>query len=258
MKNRQSTAALMTAWLLWGCSMLNSRPEQYFEGQQLYAARAIADGDVKRLRAVLRPEQVDTPGKKGMTLLWFAMQEEQFEAIELLVSRGSKPHEQVVQGLGSPLFHAMRSKDLRLLAAFLDGGFPVNHTGRDGVTLLHMAAGAIGASIEHVKLLVERGADINAQDSIGETPLTEATATLQPDRARYLLQRGARIDTYTTGGVTPAWGVRCVIARQAEGPMRRQFEELRDLMIAKGAHFPPDPPEKVRAWMKTQGMRVSE
>jgi hypothetical protein len=258
MKIRHITAALLTAATSLGCSMFRSGPEQYFEDQQLYAGRAIADGDAKRLRAVVRPAEVDKPGKKGMTLLWFAIQEKQFEAIEVLVSLGSKPHEQVVQGLGTPLLYAMGSKDLRFLTAFLDGGFPVNHAGQYGMTLLHMAAGEYGASIEHVKLLVARGANIDAQNSSGETPFTEATAVLQEVAGAVGLEHGANLNTFTTGGVTPAWGVRCVIARQDEGPMRRQFEELRDLMIAKGVQWPPDPPDKVREWMKSQGMKVSK
>jgi hypothetical protein len=46
--------------------------------------------------------------------------------------------------------------------------------------------------------------------------------------------------------------------QQPGSAMRRQFEELRERMIIHGAKFPPDPPEKVRAWMKTQGMEVAE
>jgi hypothetical protein len=79
-----------------------------------------------------------------------------------------------------------------------------------------------------------------------------------PDRARYLVEHGADVNAFTTGGVTIAWGVQRIIDRQQDGPMRRQSEALRELMIAKGAKFPPDPPEKVRAWMKSQGLWVAE
>jgi hypothetical protein len=125
--------------------------------------------------------------------------------------------------------------------------------------VLHKAAAAFGASIEHVKLLVERGADLDARDELGETALSAAIDTHQADRALYLLDRGASVNIYSVGGVTPAWAVHFVIERQQPGsPMRRDFEHLRDRMIAHGAKFPPDPPEKVRAWMKTQGMEVAE
>jgi hypothetical protein len=54
----------------------------------------------------------------------------------------------------------------------LDGGISNNLTGNltgvSGRTLLHKAAGPFGASIEHVKLLVEHGADLDAKDELGE------------------------------------------------------------------------------------------
>jgi hypothetical protein len=177
-----------------------------------------------------------------------------------VVRLGSKSGDQVAEGLGVPVDYALRNKDLRFLTAMLDGGLSVNYveptTHR---SLLHDAAGALGATIGHVKLLVERGADLDAKDELGETALCAAIDTNQPDRAMYLLERGASLNIYSVGGVTPAWGVHFVMERQQPGsPMRRQFEELRERMIVHGAQFPPDPPEKVRAWMKTQGMEVAE
>jgi uncharacterized protein len=238
--------------------MFTSGPEEHFEDPQLYAARAIADGDMNRLRAVVRRPEIDHPGKKGMTLLWFAIQQKRFEAIEVLVELGSNPDGQVVQGIGTPTLHALEVADLRYLTALLDGGLSVNRVHNDE-SLLAQAAGPQGRTDEHVKLLVDRGADVNHRDSIGETPLFSALATLEPGRARYLIEHGAKLDVFTTGGVTPGWAIHTIIDRQQEGsPKRREFESLRDLIIAKGAKWPPDPPEQVRAWMKSQGMRVAE
>jgi uncharacterized protein len=238
---------------------MNHHAGEFFDGKRLDAARAITHGNMEQLRAAARGLEIDNPGKKEMTLLWFAIMEKNFDAIRLLVRLGSKPDQQVAEGLGIPVDYALRNKDLRFLKAMLDGGMSVNLTGESHLTVLHKAAGAFGASIEHVKLLVERGANMDAKDDLGETPLCAAIDTHQPDRATYLLDRGASLNIYSVGGVTPAWGVHVVIERQQPGsPMRRDFERLRDRMIALGAKFPPEPPEKVRAWMKTQGMEVAE
>jgi hypothetical protein len=55
-------------------------------------------------------------------------------------------------------------------------------------------------------------------------------------------------------GITPTHQHR----QQPDSALRRRFEDLRDLMISKGAKWPPDPPDKVRAWRKAQGLRVAE
>ncbi|HKU45017.1 MAG TPA: ankyrin repeat domain-containing protein [Polyangiales bacterium] len=240
--------------------MNSSAPEKYFdEPRQLEAARAIVSEDVVRLRAATRGLDIDEPGKTPITLLWFAIHERKFEMIKTLVEMGSKPDQQVVQGLGNPIHYALQNQDTRILRAILDGGFPVSHADKSGTTLLHEAAGALGATLDHVKLLVERGAKLDAQDAIGDTPLDFAIETRQPDRAKYLLERGAKLNTFTTRGATPAWTVQRVLDRlKPETDMHRRFAELRELMIERGAKFPPDSPEQVRAWMKSQGIRVAE
>lgn len=245
--------------VLTGCSMFKSGPEKFFEDQQLYAGRAIADGDMKRLRAVVRPSEIDQPGKKGMTLMWYAMQEKRFDAIEVLVSLGSNPDGQVVQGLGSPLLHALEVEDLRFLTAMLDGGLSVNYVREGGESLLYRAAGPHGRTFGHVQLLVERGADVNLARDNGETPIFSAIFTMEPERARYLAEHGADVNVSATDGVTPGRGIYTIIERQRpDSVMRRRFEELRDVIIAKGAKWPPDHPDKVMAWRKANGLRVAE
>jgi ankyrin repeat protein len=239
--------------------MNHLRATEFFEGQQLEGARAIASGNLEQLRAAVHRLDIDKPGKKDMTLLWFAIMEKNFDAIRELVRLGSKPGEQVAQGLGVPVDYALMNKDLRYLRAMLDGGMSANLTTPTARPLLAKAAGPFGATLDHVKLLVERGADLDAKDDLGETALFQAIDTNQPDRAIYLVERGARLDVYSVGGVTPAWAVHWSIGRQQLGsPLRQQLEDLRDRMSAHGAKFPPDPPAKVRAWMKTQGMEVAE
>lgn len=71
--------------------------------------------------------------------------------------------------------HAADHGDLSAVRLMLDLGFPLNApVGDDGASALHAAAGA--GAIEVVAFLVERGADIDAEDtSWGATPLCWAT-----------------------------------------------------------------------------------
>ena len=258
-KLRGRLADVLLMCVFTGCSMFKSGPEKFFEDQQLYAARAISDGDMKRLRAVVRPAEIDRPGKKGMTLMWYAIQEKRFDAIEVLVSLGSNPDGQVVQGLGTPLSHALEVEDIRFLTAMLDGGLSVDHLSNGGEPLLSRAAGPHGRTFDHVQLLVERGANVNLAASDGETPIFSAIFTMEPERARYLADHGADLAVSTVGGVTPGWAIHTIIKRQQpDSAMRRRFEDLRDFIISKGAKWPPDHPDTVMAWRKTQGLPVAE
>lgn len=235
-----------------GFFMNKYAPENFFEGRELEAARAIKSGSNAQLPNLLQGLDLNNPGKKEMTLLWFAIQERNFEAIKILVREGTTPEEHIVQGLGTAVAFSLHNEDLRFLTAMLDGGLSVNHKTPKGTPLIQRAAGADGATLDHVKLLVDRGADLEAKDSLGVTALITAMDTNQPDRAIYLVEKGANVNVVEKSGVSAMWTVNKSIDSQQPGEMRTQFEKLRDLMISKGAKYPPDPPATVREQMKAQ------
>ncbi|UNQ73406.1 ankyrin repeat domain-containing protein [Infirmifilum sp. NZ] len=66
---------------------------------------------------------------------------------------------------------------------------------------LHFAAG-IG-DLEKIRMLLERGADINARDNIGWTPLHFAAIAGKLDVARLLIEKGADVNARGVFGDTP-------------------------------------------------------
>ncbi len=235
------------------------RPEAAFEGEQLEAARAIVDGNWARLRRIVRGLDLDQPSRVGVTLLWFAMREERLQAIEALVFLGSQPDAQRVRGAGSALDYAFASGDPRYLAAMLNGGLSVCHARQYGETLLHRAAEVDGAAIGHLKLLLERGADLEARDSIGKTPLMAALDANQLERARYLVEQGANLDVVTSLGESPAWVVQYMLDEQEPGSSgAAALGELKAQMMAKGATFPAEPPDQVRARLDREKTQAEE
>lgn len=70
------------------------------------------------------------------------------------------------------MFEAIRKGDIKTVEKMLDSGFDVNATNADKMTPLHIAA--IIGNLDIVKLLVNRGADVNAQDYVGYTPRKRA------------------------------------------------------------------------------------
>jgi len=61
--------------------------------------------------------------------------------------------------------------DLRTVRAFLDLGVPVNAQGRSG-TALHAAA--VQAELEVMQYLISRGAEVNAVNAYGDSPMANA------------------------------------------------------------------------------------
>jgi hypothetical protein len=88
------------------------------------------------------------------------------------------------------LLQAVRKGDLAAVKAALDAGVPADAKFRYDRTALSFAADR--GQVEIVKLLLERGADVNAKDSFyGVTPLVWAANNGHADVARILLARGA-------------------------------------------------------------------
>jgi len=103
--------------------------------------------------------------------------------------------------------------------------------------------------LEHVKLLLQRGTRINDRTlNVGRTALHQAINYVEPEIAIFLVQQGADFSVHTVNGVSAAWAVYVEIRDgQPTHPIHTQFLRLRDLMIEKGAKWPPDSPEHVRA-----------
>jgi ankyrin repeat protein len=69
------------------------------------------------------------------------------------------------------------------------------------MTPLHVAA--LEGSVDAAKALIERGADVNAQDGDGMAPLHLALEFGQCDMALFLLQHSADVNVHDRGGRTP-------------------------------------------------------
>lgn len=228
-----------------------------FSGRYLDMARALQAHDFARVRQLAQGLPLDVPGNKRMTLLWFAIANKNFAGVTVLVALGAKPDEQPVEGLGTPLGAAFEARELQLLTALLDGGLSPNHTRANEKPMLQRAV--MSGTPAHVKLLLDRGADINQRDSIGGTALSEAIASMQPDLALYLVERGAEVSLPTRRGVTPPWAVQLALEDLAAGTeMATKFGRLKEAMSKRGARFPATPPAQMRQQMKAQGLPVAE
>jgi ankyrin repeat protein/mono/diheme cytochrome c family protein len=97
------------------------------------------------------------------------------------------------------LFQAIRRGDTELLATLLRQGTPVNLRTADGTTPLMYAA--VRGSADSVKLLLEHGADPNAANDAKVTALLWSAGDLH--KVRLLVNRGANLNVRSELGNTP-------------------------------------------------------
>ncbi|WFE72803.1 ankyrin repeat domain-containing protein [Halomonas sp. M1] len=233
---------------------------EFFTGPQLEMAEAIERNDMVALRQGYEQGiDLHARGDRQITLMWFALLQENIDAVRTLVELGVHPNESPVEGGGTPLGQAFRHNDARYLEAMLDGGLSPNdatdNEGNDKDYPLIFSAITSG-TLEHVKLLVERGADIHyrIREGKGQSVFDHSTLGTRPEVAIFLLEQGVEPNIRMENGVTTAWGVHLKIQNLQPGLMRDQFIRLRDMMIEHGVEFPPPTPVEVRKQMRAEGL----
>ena len=99
-------------------------------------------------------------------------------------------------------FHfAVQFGDVGTVERFIQDGMPVNVSGVDGWTALHLAA--FGNRSDFVIRLLQAGADINKQDESGNTALHRAAWNNYDDIVKLLLAQGADINLKNRDNETP-------------------------------------------------------
>jgi ankyrin repeat protein len=83
-----------------------------------------------------------------------------------------------------------------------DFGGDANLARGDGLTLLHFAA-AYADNLEVAKVLVSMGANVNAKEQTGITPLHNAARFGNVEIAKLLISKGANVNAKLFNGVTP-------------------------------------------------------
>jgi ankyrin repeat protein len=149
-------------------------------------------------RLLVKGVNLDAVGADGATLLSRAVQRNDPEMLQKLLSLGANPN--ATDGAGDPpLIGAVRN--MRLLTVLVDKGADVNHAGHDGTALV---AALRMQSMDAAGYLISKGANPLVTDSHGNTPLHVAAQSVRTTAAiPMLLAAGALPDAANQEGNTP-------------------------------------------------------
>jgi ankyrin repeat protein len=98
------------------------------------------------------------------------------------------------------MFAAKKSKTPEMVTLLLAKGAEINASDTNGLTPLFLAAGW-SPRPEIVKLLLAKGAEINARVATGQTPLMIAAGFSSPEIVTLLLAKGADPQAKDKGGL---------------------------------------------------------
>lgn len=157
---------------------------------------AVAGGDISTTRLLLdHGANIDATNKCDDTALIMASLAGQGEIVKLLLSRGADPNAEMATGFTPLAFAAVWGHE-EVVRMLLENGAAVNP--RQGArNPLIMAAGAswmpVDTRLKGMDQLLEKGAEVNAEDSAGRTALARACSSGAAAPVKYLLEHGAEI-----------------------------------------------------------------
>jgi ankyrin repeat protein len=174
---------------------------KYFTGDLLPLAQLIEDDDPTTLatRLTYAPDYVRREvGREGMTLVVYAMMNRRKDCLRVLLTHGWNPNQNTRLSKDElqmqPVGLAAGGEDSELLTLLFDHGGDPNSRFNDKPALF---AAINQDRYDHMRLLLDRGANINATDGDGDTVMQVLAYTNQFEQIAYLIKRGADVHILT-------------------------------------------------------------
>ncbi len=187
--------------------ILMSVPARGVNGPTEELAQASRVGDLRTAEALLSSGvNPNLPDKYGKTPLYYAASFNEAKTVALLLTYHADPNARAARREtefpATPLQYAAELGNLHIASELMAAGARVDTVGNGGRTALHFAV--LGRHLDLIQFLIEKGADLNARDREGTSPLDDAVWRGSLDAAAILLAHGARLnEAEVKTGATP-------------------------------------------------------
>ncbi len=243
--------ALLFMFMMQGCKQnMDLKSQDYFNGQQLVLAKAIESGEVDEVKKLAPETDLNKPGQKEMTLLFWAVMNatydnktpSQLKIITELVKAGADPLQPRPQGKSSPAEFVLQGDSADWINAMLDGGLSPDAKSKTfNKPIIFDTLEA--KNTETLKAMLDRGVDINIPDTLGNTLLIDALDFHSYEHVLLLLERGANTNSRDSNGWTMGNQLQRFLNRAKPGSDEYQIlTKIKEKLIQKGGEWPPSPP----------------
>jgi len=178
-------------------------PNQKSDATPLYYAALCGFHELAKSLIVKYPRHVDTDGGYFVRPLLAALAGDHFLTAQLLHDNGADPN---IRGYvdRTPLHSATYYGLPDMVKKLLEYGADANARDVDGETPLSLASEGVNLKDPSaIRLLLQHGVDVNAQRKNGSTPLHQASSWGALEVARLLLDHGADAELKDNEGRTP-------------------------------------------------------
>jgi ankyrin repeat protein len=182
---------------------------------------AAENGDATKIKKVAAGDaKVNEKNKEGWTPLHFASKKGHAEVVSLLIEKGALVDEKEKNG-NTPLMLAVVNGRVEVVKILIAAKADVNKKDKSNESPLHTSifsckmivdlnnfskprpdVQSLDNCTEVIKILISAGADLNAQDNDGQTPLYLAVLGNYLEAVELLIASGADVNIKTAKGIT--------------------------------------------------------
>ncbi len=166
---------------------------------------AVRKGDLEKVKELVENnlQLIKVKGNNDFTPLLFAANNNKGDIAEFLISKGADIDEVFLADYygNTPITFAIKNGSLKMVKILHEKGANIQYRTNLGENYLHFAAAQ--NKVDIAEYLIHCGIDINSTKNGGLTPLHIAAITGSSDVVKLLVQKGANLDLKSKDGGTP-------------------------------------------------------